>query len=111
MPGATLTGVDPSFGCAGDTVTVRGSGFGATAPAGVSVMFSKRDGGCAAATVRSWSDTEIEVRVPDGVGHGCVGLMLSSSGFAEIASAAEQFAGELEACLGPMAANIGQKIR
>jgi predicted acylesterase/phospholipase RssA len=111
LPGSSITGVDPAAGCTGDNVTIHGSGFGSTQPGNVTVMFTRRDGGCVAATATSWSNTEIVVTVPDGVGHGCVGLTLSTSGFAEIASAAEQFAGELESCLGPMATLAAQKIR
>jgi NTE family protein len=109
--GATITDVDPSFGCAGDTVVIRGSGFGQTRPPGVSVQFTSRTGGCVSAEVVSWSDTEITVTVPEDVGHGCVGLSEQPEGFEEIFQIADQFAGELETCLGPMAAVAAGRIR
>jgi NTE family protein len=111
LVGAQITDVDPSFGCAGDTVTIRGTGFGQTRPQGVTVQFTSRAGGCVSAQVVTWSDTEITVTVPADVGHGCVGLTEQPQGFEEIFQAADQFAGELETCLGPMAGVAGGRIR
>jgi NTE family protein len=122
--GAVITDVDPSSGCAGDVVTLLGNGFGATQPAGVAVMFPAARGGCIPAQVvfreaplngtepePAWSDTEIVVTVPTGVGSGCIGLVEYHEGFAGIAAAAEEFAGELVQCLGPVAARAADQIR
>jgi predicted acylesterase/phospholipase RssA len=122
--GAVITDVDPSSGCAGDVVTLLGDGFGATQPAGVSVMFPAAVGGCIPAQVvlregplngsqpePAWSDSEIVVTVPTGVGSGCIGLVEHHEGFAGIAAAAEEFAGELVECLGAVAAHAAHQIR
>jgi NTE family protein len=115
--GAQITDVDPGSGCAGDEITLRGNGFGDPQPSGVSVMFSSRGGGCVVANVvvregqPAWSDTEIVVKVPEGVGHGCIGLIEQPPGFEEIGAAAEEFAGELTTCLGPAAMHAAEQIR
>jgi NTE family protein len=111
LGGISITGVDPNHGCAGDEVHVRGTGFGTTQPAEVSVMFSTRDGGCTKAVVLAWSDTEITVVAPPNVGQGCVGLTEIPSGGGSIAEAADSFAGALESCLGPAAGIAGGHIR
>jgi predicted acylesterase/phospholipase RssA len=108
--GAVIAGIVPASGCAGETVRITGSGFGATRPPNVTVMFPRRSDGCVAVQVTAWSDTEISVLLPAGVGHGMVGLTQWSAGFAEIGGAATQFAGELVSCLGPVAYVAAQKI-
>ena len=64
-----ITGLSPQWACAGQLVTIEGNGFGATQPSDVTVLF-----GALPAVVSSWSDTEIIVRVPAGVGPCCVGF-------------------------------------
>jgi NTE family protein len=111
MAGASISRVDPPLGCAGDTVTIHGAGFGASRPQDVEVMFTASGGGCLAANVTSWSDTRIVVTVPARVGHGCVGITRFDGSQAELASAASVFAGELETCLGPVATMAAKRIR
>jgi NTE family protein len=111
MPGATITGVDRDHGCAGDSVVIRGAGFGQTQPSNVEVLFTSHSGGCVSAEVASWSDNEITVIVPPFVGRGCVALSEYPSGSTGITEAADQFAGELEACLGPIAGKAADRIR
>ena len=111
MAGVTIDEVDPDRGCAGDTVVIRGTGFGQTQPSNVQVLFTSRSGGCVAADVTSWSDTEIVVTVPPSVGRGCVGLAEYPSGYTGIAEAADEFAGALESCLGPVASTAANRIR
>lgn len=108
---ASITSINPDHGCAGDEVRISGTGFGMTQPAGVSVMFTTSTGGCKAARVLAWTDTEITVEVPSGVGHGCVGLIEFQEGFGSLAQAADTFAGELETCLGPSASAAAERIR
>ena len=111
MVGAQITEVDPDHGCVDDEVVIHGMGFGARQLGHVTVMFTAQNGGCVPAQVVSWSETEITVKVPPNVGHGCVGLAEHPSGFEGIVEAAEQFAGELETCLGSMAVPAGDRIR
>jgi microsomal dipeptidase-like Zn-dependent dipeptidase len=87
-----ITGLEPARGCAGDLITIRGTGFGATTPPHTIVQFPKPGGGCLAAEVATragptpgasspaWSDTEIAVRAPANVGHGCVGFVVTQGG-------------------------------
>ena len=96
----TITSVAPRRACPGDVISIRGSGFGPSQPAGVEVRMTAKSGGCVAADVVSWSDTEIQVRVPRDAGHGCVGLIENPVGFDEIVGAANDLAGEIETCLG-----------
>jgi len=57
-----VTGVSPSFGPAGTTVTVSGTGFGSTQGPDSSLTFC----GLAASSIISWSDTSISGTVPPG---------------------------------------------
>jgi hypothetical protein len=74
----------PRRGCPGEQVRIRGSGFGATPRAHTTVQFPGSGGGCLEAALVTqpdgtpeWSDTEITVWVPNGVGHGCVGFRVT----------------------------------
>jgi len=111
LPGAAIVGIDPGRGCAGDTVTIRGTGFGASQPADVTVLFPGRAAETAAATVMYWTDTAITVVVPAGVGHGCVRLVRTPSGFGEVYAAGSALAGALETCFGPGGSRAGRLIR
>jgi len=99
----------PSSGCTGDKVVIRGSNFGANQPAGVMVMFPGSVGTCVPAQVTAWSDTAVTVKVPKGVGEGCVGF--AEAGTAPDFQAASEFAGVLENCVGPAAFNVAEKVR
>ncbi len=59
----------PATACAGETITIHGSGFGVSRPENVNVII----GGMVAEVV-SWSDTEIVIKVPGGAASGCVGF-------------------------------------
>lgn len=59
----TVTDVTPARACAGDVITIRGTGFGS---AGGEVIF---EGGTTGEVV-TWTDTEITARVPEGAGCG-----------------------------------------
>ncbi|MGB7229083.1 MAG: RHS repeat-associated core domain-containing protein [Candidatus Acidiferrales bacterium] len=63
-----VTGLSPAAGAPGQSVTVSGSGFGATQNGGT-VTFNG-----AAATVTSWSDSQIVVVVPDEATSGSVSV-------------------------------------
>ena len=75
--GAVVNSLDPSTAGAGDTVTIHGSGFGATQGSGY-VAFTDdginwgRPGNSASFTVTSWSDTAITFTVPQPSGPGGV---------------------------------------
>lgn len=58
-----VTGVSPSNGSAGDTVTITGTGFG-------NGSWNVTIGGIAVSGIPSWADTSISVIVPIGVGLG-----------------------------------------
>ena len=100
----------PDRGCAGTQVTISGAGFGAAKPSDVNVAFAAENGGCALATVVSWSDKEIVVIAPARVGRGCVGFVQWGSGGAGLQQAASQLAGEMVACLGPAVAVSANRI-
>ena len=104
-----ITGLNPSVGCPGDTVVIQGSGFGATQPNGVVVLFPRQAGECVEAQVSTWSDTAVTVVVPNSAGSGCVGF--GERGSPASAEAASTFAGVLERCIGPAAFRVSGKIR
>jgi predicted acylesterase/phospholipase RssA len=106
-----IMSVAPRRACPGDVISILGSGFGASQPAGVEVRMTAKGGGCVAADVVSWSDTQIQVRVPPDAGHGCVGLIENPAGFGEIFSVASDLAGEIETCLGLAGFGAGRAIR
>lgn len=109
-----ITALSPKVGCDGTLVRIQGSGFGATQPPDVSVLFPHAAGKCVKADVVSWSDTEVQARAPAGVGTGCVGFVRQvtlGAGAGEFAAASEQLAGELEGCLGMAASNVAQALR
>jgi hypothetical protein len=106
-----ITLLAPNVGCAGQVVSIQGSGFGASQPSGVDVYFPSRSGGCAKATVRSWSDTAVEVEAPADVGTGCVGFVRGGRGGAELTEASLTLAGELESCIGIAAAGAAHRLR
>lgn len=99
-PTATISEVSPRRACPGDTISIRGSGFGATQPRNVEVMITAEGGGCVSAQVVSWSDSEIQVTVPPDAGHGCVGLIEHPGDIGLLAEATSELAGEIESCLG-----------
>ncbi|MGN2642399.1 hypothetical protein ACTD5D_40755 [Nocardia takedensis] len=70
-----ITAVETTGPCAGDVLLIRGSGFGAVAPAGVLVLVP-RLGGWAPVAVNpgDWSDTLIKVVLPADVVSGPVGF-------------------------------------
>jgi hypothetical protein len=65
----TITGLSPSWGCEGETITILGSNFGSTQPANVIVLI-----GALPAEVVSWSPTAIVIRIPAGATAGCIGF-------------------------------------
>ncbi|MEF8845945.1 MAG: IPT/TIG domain-containing protein [Bacteroidales bacterium] len=73
LPDSVSTGdidsISTGQACNGGTITINGSGFGAS-QGNKEVVF-----GTTSAQVISWSDTEIVVRVPDGIsGRVCIGI-------------------------------------
>jgi hypothetical protein len=107
-----ITLLQPNYGCAGDQVTIQGSGFGQQQPNDVEVWFPTRDGRCTKAqVVTQWSDTQIIVVVPANVGNGCVGFVGLPSNPTPLIGAASSLAGEMEQCFGRAAFAAAQKIR
>ncbi|MDO8915894.1 MAG: IPT/TIG domain-containing protein, partial [Coriobacteriia bacterium] len=77
--GPTITGITPSLQSAGTTatVTITGSGFGATSG---SVTFYRTSlSRTAGAVVKAWSDTSIVCEIPSGAGSGSV-IVTTSGG-------------------------------
>lgn len=68
LPNPTIGAVTPTTGAPGGTVAITGSGFGATQGTN-SVQFNG-----AAATITGWSDTEIDVVVPDAATTGPISV-------------------------------------
>jgi len=68
-----ITSVTPDSACGGDQIVIRGTDFG---DAGGQVCFSRSPLRLRCVDVVSWSDTEIVVVVPDGVGDADVSLKI-----------------------------------
>lgn len=85
--------------CSGGQLTIYGAGFGRNQPADTTVYVPVAGGGCREATVVSWSDTAITVRLPADVAAGCVGFVRSSGQYHE----PQQVTGELTNCIGAVA--------
>lgn len=64
----TVTSISSSLGSAGDTLTINGTGFGATQSNSTANFFG------ATASVVSWSDTQIVVTIPTDATTGPVGV-------------------------------------
>lgn len=103
-----IKSLDPPASCPPAHIVIRGSGFGATRPTGVEVLFPSRAGGCVAAKVVSWSNIAVEVIVPDEAGVGCVGF--GRAGTPGSVSAASDLAGALETCIGPAAFPAAERL-
>jgi hypothetical protein len=71
---ATITSITPTSAEAGASVTIAGSGFGATQGSGA-VMF-----GATTATVTAWSDTSITATVPASLTPGAVLVTVTPQG-------------------------------
>jgi len=63
-----VSGISPSSGPAGTTVTITGAGFGPTQSNSTVTIFNST------ANVTSWNDTQIQVTVPGGTLSGAVGV-------------------------------------
>jgi hypothetical protein len=72
--GATITSITPASAVAGASVTIAGSGFGATQGSGA-VMF-----GATTATVSAWSATSITATVPASLSPGAVLVTVTPQG-------------------------------
>ena len=68
-----ITSISLSGPCAGSTITIKGSGFGATQPANTVLLLPTLDG-CRSVTPTSWSDTRIDAILPTRVSSGPVGF-------------------------------------
>ena len=62
-----LSSINPVVGLVGDTVTINGSKFGSTQGSSVVTFYNGVE-----ATITSWSDTSIQVKVPVGFSTGPV---------------------------------------
>ena len=71
VPTAAITGLTPSHGLAGSSVTIAGSNLGS----GGTVRF-----GAAVAATGAWSPTSITATVPAGLGPGAVSVTVTPSG-------------------------------
>lgn len=107
-----IESVSPADACHGETLTIRGRGFG-PADGGRAVVFTSSSGTVAvsARDALGWTDTEIRVAVPAGAVRGPIGLVRLPSGGASLASAASTAVGEMTTCFGPGAvASLGVKL-
>lgn len=102
---ARITKLEPDRGCTGDRIKVRGTGFGATQAPGLDLMFPVDHGGWLSIDVApaDWSDTEITVTLPAGIGVGPVGFVQVNPNATPAIEAAGRLAGEMGACFGPAA--------
>ena len=100
-----ITALDPSQGCGGQPITIRGTGFGPAQPPDVEVYFPTRTGNCRPAPVTppGWTDTAVTVTAPADVGTGCVGFVADrSTGSGSLTLAIDSFVGEVTSCFGPL---------
>jgi len=74
IEGLSVTGVSPASGPIGSSVTITGTGFGAT-QSNSSANFD----GVAATSITSWSDTQIVAVVPSGASTGYVSVQLGGT--------------------------------
>ncbi len=101
-----IDALDPPDGCPGDAMTILGSGFGdGSRGAVVFTGAGSRPVLVAQTDVRSWTDTEIQVRIPNGAVRGPVGIILyaDTSGGASLGELGSTAVGELGDCFGPAA--------
>jgi lysophospholipase L1-like esterase len=106
-----ITSIEPSEGSANDVVRVRGT-FPAPQPGDRRVLFPRAGGGelVAELTGLGWTNTVIEVRVPEPPGDGPVGFATGSSLSGGAATALIDFGNTLAACLGPRGGALGGKL-
>jgi len=71
LEGLSVTGVSPSSGPVGTTVTISGAGFGPTQSNSIASFYGMT------AAVTSWSDTQIVTTVPVGAATGPVGVQVA----------------------------------
>lgn len=68
-----IASVNPPTACPGETVTITGSGFGASKPADVTLLVGSQE--IPLGDIVSWSNTQIVFKVPAaGLKSGCVGF-------------------------------------
>jgi predicted acylesterase/phospholipase RssA len=110
-PGMTITALTPMTACAGETVHVSGTGFGATQPADAVVVF-----GTTQATViaGSWTNSGFDVKVPPSVGECCVGVMRephATPGSVSVGSTLSALADVVTTCFGSAGAAAESRFR
>jgi hypothetical protein len=94
-----ISSLSPTTVCGGTPLSILGSGFGPTQPAGTKVYVPTVNG-CREATVTQWSDTQIVVQLPSDVSAGCVGFVRGGGqGLGE----PQRVTGELTNCIGAAA--------
>lgn len=100
---ARIRKLEPDRGCTGDRIRVLGTGFGATQATGLDLVFPAEQGGWLSVEVppADWSDTEITVTLPAGVGVGSVGFVQVNTNATPVIEAADRLTGEMGACFGP----------
>jgi hypothetical protein len=74
IPAPTITSIQPDSAAIGDTVTIKGANFGATQ--GTSSVFFAPG---VTATVSTWSDVSIRVKVPVGTATGAVSVTVNGT--------------------------------
>ena len=104
-----IAGLSSHSGCPGEQLQIFGSGFGASMPAGTSVLVPSRSGGCISARVLAWSDTAVTIELPSDIGAGCVGF-LRSNGEPPSLEDISQLAGEITRCFGPAMLRWADKL-
>ena len=102
---ARITKLEPDHGCTGDRIKISGTGFGAQQVTGLDLVFPADGGGWLSVDVApaDWSDIEITVTLPAGVGVGPVGFVQVNPNANPAAEAAGRVAGEMGACFGAAA--------
>ncbi len=94
-----IDGMSASTVCPGTLLSLYGTAFGKLQPPDTHVYVPTRDGGCREAVVESWSNVQLDVRIPADIGPGCVGFVRVAGAYQE----PQRVSGELTACIGAAA--------
>ena len=111
---APVTGINPNHGRPGAIVILSGTGWPATRPAGVGLVFTSNEGTMIPATF-TWSPskfnpTQITAVVPSGVGVGPVGFVSEPADTGGNPAAGRAVAGAIERCLDARDSGIARRF-
>jgi hypothetical protein len=77
---SSLTSINPSSASIGDTITLTGAGFGSAPSPLTSGVVTFTGANATGANIVSWSDTEVQVKIPSGAETGSVSITSTNIG-------------------------------